>query len=87
MLNKLYPIGAIYITTAAVCPLESPVIPNSVWTKIEGRYLLASGKLAGTTETYAAVQGQAKTVDSGLPDHTHGFSFGFSASNAKGGYP
>ena len=52
-LNTLYPVGSIYIGTQSTCPLAT-LIPGSTWTQIQGRYLLASGTLAGTSETRGA---------------------------------
>ena len=63
ILALIYPVGSIYIGTQSTCPLAS-LIPNSAWEKVEGRYLLASGVLDGTSESYAATN----TVPSGLPN-------------------
>lgn len=63
--DTLYPVGSIYIGTQATCPLAS-IIAGSTWQKIEGRYLLASGTLTGTSETYSATN----TVGSGAPNIT-----------------
>ena len=68
-LNTLYPVGSIYIGTQATCPLAT-LIPGSMWSQIQGRYLLASGTLAGTSESYSATN----TVASGLPNVTGGFN-------------
>lgn len=65
MLKALYPVGSIYIGTQSTCPLET-LIPGSVWAAVTGHYLLASGTLAGTTETYVA----RNTVESGAPNIT-----------------
>lgn len=65
ILKAIYPVGSIYIGTQSTCPMAT-LIPNSTWTKIEGRYLLASGTLNGTTETYSATN----TVAGGAPDIT-----------------
>lgn len=68
MLGDIYPPGSIYIGTQSTCPMAT-LITGSVWDKIEGRYLLASGKLVGggDAETYSATN----TVEAGLPDHNH----------------
>ena len=63
VLKTLYPIGSIYIGTMNVCPLATLF---GTWTKIEGRYLLASGTLVGTNETYVA----GNVVGAGLPNIT-----------------
>lgn len=65
ILETLYPVGSIYIGTQGNCPLET-LIPGSTWVNIEGRYLLASGTLNGTSETYSATN----TVPAGLPNIT-----------------
>lgn len=65
LLATLYPVGSIYIGTQETCPLET-LISDSTWVKIEGRYLLASGTLTGTSEEYSATD----TVASGVPNIT-----------------
>lgn len=67
ILKTLYPVGSIYIGTQSTCPLET-LISGSTWEKVEGRYLLASGTMAGTDgETYSADQ----YVSAGMPNHKH----------------
>lgn len=83
ILDILYPKGAIYMTAQAnctVCPLEG--IAGSHWTQIIGRYIFASGTLINRE-----VYGPGTNIDAGLPSHTHGFSFCFSASSSTSGYP
>lgn len=65
VLKAIYPVGSIYIGTQSTCPMAT-LIPGSTWTQISGRYLLASGKLTGTSETYYATN----TVAAGLPNIT-----------------
>lgn len=65
MLDSLYPIGSIYIGTQATCPLAL-LIEGSTWVKIEGRYLLTSGTLTGTSEAYDATD----EVAAGSPNIT-----------------
>lgn len=79
-IEAIYPVGSIYIGTQATCPL-STLIVGSVWTKIEGRYLLASGTLVGTEETYSATN----TVAAGLPDHNHSIDNGGSTNGDSPG--
>lgn len=83
-LKLIYPVGSIYIGTTTNCPLATFF---GTWTKIEGRYLLASGTLTGTSESYSATN----TVASGLPNITgsrtagswgSGFGYGGGASGA-----
>lgn len=63
LLSGVWPVGSIYIGTQSTCPLAT-LISGSTWVKVEGRYLLASGTLTGTSETYSATN----TVPSGLPN-------------------
>lgn len=66
--GALYPVGSLYFGTQGTCPLAT-LIPGSQWQQIQGRYLLASGTLAGTNETYSATN----TVNSGLPNISGSF--------------
>ncbi len=75
IMNLLYPVGAIYIGTQGTCPLAT-LIPGSTWSQIQGRYLLASGTIAGTSE-YAAT---GTYIAAGLPD----IWFDFQAHNSYG---
>lgn len=59
----LYPVGSIYIGTQNTCPLAT-LIPGSTWEQIQGRYLLASGTIAGTTESVSA----GSTCSAGAPN-------------------
>jgi len=79
VLAVIYPVGSIYIGTQSTCPLASFF---GTWTKVEGRYLLASGTLNGTTDTYSATQ----TVPAGLPNITGTFRAGNAASPAGSGF-
>lgn len=80
LLGMIYPVGSIYIGTQASCPLAT-LIPGSTWTQIQGRYLLASGTLDGTSETYSATN----TVAAGLPGITGSWeNYGAHASAGAG---
>lgn len=79
VLSTLYPVGSIYIGTQGSCPLAT-LIPGSTWQKIEGRYLLASGTLYGTSETYSA----GSSVSAGLPNITGSFFTEIATSVASG---
>ena len=68
VLGVLYPVGSVYIGTQSTCPLAT-LIPGSTWVKVEGRYLLASGTLAETSESYSATN----TVNAGAPNITGQF--------------
>ena len=61
--NLLYPVGAVYIGIQSVCPLAS-IIPGSTWSQITGRYLLASGTIAGSSESSSA----GSYISAGLPN-------------------
>lgn len=69
VLGDLYPVGSIYIGTQGSCPLAT-LIPGSTWQQIQGRYLLASGTIAGTSE-YAAVN---TYIAAGAPNITGTFT-------------
>lgn len=79
VLEALYPVGSLYMGTQSTCPLAT-LIPGSTWTPVQGRYLLASGTLAGTSETYSA----AGTVAAGLPNIT-GSSGGIKTDGSTSG--
>lgn len=78
VLESIWGVGSLYFGTQATCPMTA-LIPGSTWTKIEGRYLLSSGTLDGTSETYSATN----TVDAGLPDHKHYLSNGTRSSGEQ----
>ena len=80
ILKTIYPVGAIYLTVAATCPLN---IYGMSWTKVQSKgYLLTSGELA-RNESFAA----GAEVAAGLPNHSHTVSFRFSSSSSTDGYP
>lgn len=83
LLSSLYPVGSLYIGTQSTCPLATLIV-GSTWELIEGRYLLASGTLNGTSETYTA----GSFVVAGLPDHYHTVDNGGTtdADNTWGNY-
>ena len=64
-LSSIYPVGSIYIGEQSTCPMQE-LISGSVWEKIEGKYLLASGELVEETENYSS----GDTVEAGLPNIT-----------------
>lgn len=99
VLGAVYPVGSIYIGTQSTCPMAT-LISGSTWEQIQGRYLLASGTLAGTSENYSATD----TVAAGLPDHAHNVRYRrndqsayhangnvsphiYTGDNLKGSYP
>ena len=67
LMLRIYPIGAIYLSTVATSPAE---LFGGEWARIEGRFLLAAdaNHAAGSTggeETHKLTIGQ-------LPPHSHG---------------
>lgn len=77
--ESIYPVGSIYIGTMDTCPLANMF---GTWTKIEGRYLLASGQLiqGGGAEIFSA----GTNVSAGLPNITGRLDFqsvGVAANN------
>lgn len=64
-LNAIFPVGSLYFGLMDTCPLAI-LLQGSVWEKIEGKYLLASGTLSGTSENYTA----GNSVGAGLPNIT-----------------
>ena len=70
ILNILYPVGAIYITTSSTCPIANYV---GTWT------LKSSGRvLQGADSSHAA----GTTISAGIPNHYHGF--GYNTNNNNG---
>lgn len=78
MLKALYPVGAVYIGEQNTCPLAAFF---GTWTKVEGRYLLASGTLAGTSESYLA----GTDVAAGAPNITGNNAMGYSNAGVPSG--
>ena len=77
IMNSIYPIGSIYISTSSTSPAT---IFGGTWEAIEGRFLLSAGTIAedGTTYTYTAgtTGGEAThalTVNE-MPRHAHDLS-------------
>lgn len=60
ILKTIYPVGSVYIGTMSTCPMQKLF---GTWTLIEGRYLLGSGTLVGTSEYRSA----GATVSGGIP--------------------
>ena len=81
ILSTLYPVGSIYIGTQDICPLTI-LIPDSTWELIEGRYLLASGTLNGTNETFSATD----MVGPGLPNITGTAGMYWTERNVSGAF-
>lgn len=77
LLDKIYPVGSIYMTT------DSTKNPNNLfdgtsWTKLEGRFLLGSGTTSGTSTSYTsgATDGEAThtLTQNEMPNHSHTFN-------------
>lgn len=64
ILSVLYPVGALYITTANTCPL-STLMPNTVWQLVAEDRVLQGAGTRGTVGT---------TVDESLPNITGTFT-------------
>lgn len=69
LLDKIYPVGSIYLSTNSTSP-ESFL--GGTWTKIKDRFLLASGD----TYTSGKTGGEAShtLTTSEMPSHTHTFT-------------
>lgn len=70
LLDRTYPVGAIYLSTAATDP---GTLFGGTWERIEDRFLLA----AGDTYKAGATGGEAEvtlTADE-IPDHTHSYQY------------
>lgn len=68
VINTIYPVGAIYISTVNTSP--ATLFPGTTWTAIQDRFLLA----AGSTYSGGDTGGEAThtlTVNE-MPSHTHG---------------
>lgn len=79
LLNKTYPIGAIYLSYTVTSPAS---LFGGTWTRIEGRFLLGASSTytAGSTGGEAA---QTLTVDE-MPTHGHLVPFAPSSAKANG---
>ena len=75
-INKIYPVGSIYMSTQSTNP---GTLFGGTWARIQGRFLLAAGTSESTT--YAAgATGGTKNVT--LIEHSHGMgTISISASN------
>lgn len=78
-IEKMYPIGSVYISVQATNPAES--LGFGTWRKIEGRFLVATGttgandagsfgEIGATPHTYGQGEKGGYT-DTVLPEHTH----------------
>lgn len=79
--STLYPVGAVYIGIQSTCPLAS-IIPGSTWQQIQGRYLLASGTIAGTSEAASA----GSYVSAGLPNIAGSIDIASDKTNQSGAF-
>lgn len=79
--DKMWPVGSIFISTtnSNTCPIQG-LKSGWTWQKVTGRYILGSGTLVGTEESYTA----GNLVEAGLPSHTHTYSKPSGASDRKG---
>ena len=97
-LNKVYPVGAVYISLNSTNP---GTLFGGTWAKIEGRFLLASGSnTANTDNTYGTLgagvinrpvgeQGGEAThtlTTSEMPSHAHPIRYGSVGSSSGDTY-
>lgn len=96
ILNQIYPVGSIYISTNSVSP---SALFGGTWQRIQGRFLLATGtpdsntdnffgSMSGTTynagvKTKGGQDYHTLTVDE-MPSHKHGV--GYTNGSANGNY-
>lgn len=66
MLDLIYPVGAVYISTSSTNP---DTLFGGVWTAIEGKFLLGAG--SGYDAGSEAGNASVSLTDSQLPNHTH----------------
>ena len=69
IMQKIYPIGAIYISTIDTSPLA--LFGFGTWERIEGQFLLAAGTTPDTENTYKA------GTSGGSNSHDHGLTKGY----------
>lgn len=67
MVNTIYPIGSIYVSTSSTDP--SKLFVNTTWERIQGKFLLG----ADNTYTAGSVGGEASVTlkESQIPSHKH----------------
>lgn len=65
LMDVIYPVGSIYLSTAATSPAASI---GGTWTKIENCFLAASGNTYGASGGYA---GSNMITKLAIPDHQH----------------
>lgn len=78
-IEKMYPIGSVYISTMATNPAES--LGFGTWQRIEGRFLVAAGQVGandanswgeiGATPLAFAARERGGYTDATLPEHNH----------------
>lgn len=84
-MNKIYPINSIYITMNNQNPAD--ILGIGTWTKIEGRFLLASGAYieGNVSDTYVVEQTGGEKNHylnvNEIPKHTHSFSVPYHTHN------
>ncbi len=81
--NRIYPIGAIYISTIDTNP---GILFTGTWERIEGRFLIGSSSsyAAGTTGGAASHTHTSATHSHTSAAHTHGYGSLYSAINFAG---
>lgn len=81
IVNMIYPVGSIYMSTNNTSPA---VLFGGTWKKIEGQFLLASGKTPNVNKTYTAGS-SGGSKDSVLPSHSHTMIHGHTAGSHSHG--
>ena len=77
--NKIYPVGSIYMSVSSTNP---SILFGGTWTKIEGRFLWATGNTPKHTGGEAA---HTLTIEE-MPSHTHNLGSGDGADKQFMGY-
>lgn len=87
LMDVIYPVGSIYITTNATSPADSI---GGTWERVEDKFLIAaSAKYAATSSGGEATH---KLTVGEMPSHNHDYRFGYynsgaGSSEAWGRYP
>lgn len=67
LFDLVYPVGSVYMSISATSP---QTLFGGQWTKIEGRFLWATGSTPGTTGGSRTTDSTVLTIDQ-IPSHSH----------------
>ena len=67
LFDLVYPVGSVYMSTNSTSP---QILFGGSWTKIEGRFLWATGSTPGTTGGSRTTDSHILTIDE-MPTHYH----------------